>query len=56
MLFLLVAGLACIFAPTYIMAMAGLDAHLEDEGCIVWFFRIFGLILVGIYAYFAFFR
>lgn len=40
MLFVLMLGLACIFASSHIMAAAGLDARLGDESCLVWFFRL----------------
>jgi hypothetical protein len=47
MLFLLVAGVFCILAPSWILAASGME-KLEDEGCFIWGVRIFGLILIGV--------
>jgi hypothetical protein len=45
--FLLVAGLFCIFAPSWIMAASSMGG-LEDEGCFVWGVRVFGAALVAV--------
>lgn len=56
MLFLIVLGLFCLVAPGSIMSLMGMDAHMEDEGCLVGCIRGLGVLLLGIAAYFIFFH
>ena len=56
MLFVLALGLACLFAPGAIMAVAGLSAHAEEDAGLVWIFRVLGFVLVGVWLYFGYLR
>ena len=56
MLFVLVFGLACIFVPGAIMAVCGLSAQMEEDTGLVWCFRVFGFILIGVAVYVMFLR
>jgi hypothetical protein len=46
-LILLVAGLFCVIAPTWMICAIGMGS-LEDEPAVVWFVRILGVVLAGI--------
>jgi len=46
MLFLIIFGLIAMFAPGWFMACCGIGSSMEEDTCLVWFFRIFGAILV----------
>lgn len=48
----LAIGLLFLFLPGHAMAMAGLPANLEEDGCLVFIFRAIGLIFIGVYVYF----
>jgi hypothetical protein len=50
MLFLLVAGVACIFWPDWILCASGMG-DLEDEPAVVWLVRVLGVVLAGIAVY-----
>jgi hypothetical protein len=54
-LFLLVAGLFAVVAPTWIICACGMG-DLEDETWLQWLVRAVGLIGAGIAIYFMFVR
>ena len=47
MIFLIAFGLIGLLFPGWLMACIGLDSRLEEEGCLLWFFRIVGAVLLG---------
>jgi cytochrome c biogenesis factor len=55
MLFLLVAGLFCVIAPTWMICAAGMG-DLEDETALQWVVRVLGMLLVGLALYVMFVR
>ena len=55
MLFMLVAGVFCMVAPTWIICACGMG-DLEDEDWLQWLVRIVGLVFVGAAAYFTFIK
>ena len=44
---LLVGGVVCIFAPSWILSASGMGS-LEDESFFVWGVRVLGCVFVGI--------
>jgi hypothetical protein len=44
----LIFGLIGLIFPGWLMACCGLGSRLEEESCLVWFFRILGGVFVGI--------
>ena len=44
----IIFGLIGTFAPGWFMSCLGMGAELEQEGCLVWFFRLVGMLFVGI--------
>ena len=55
MLLLLVLGLFCVIAPTWMICTAGLG-DFEDEAALQWVVRVLGLLLAGLAVYLMFFR
>ena len=56
LVFLFAFGLIGLLSPGWLMACCGLGSALEDEACIVWFFRILGAVLIGIGIWYLFTR
>lgn len=48
MILLLIFGLIGLIFPGWLIACCGLGSRLEEESCLVWFFRILGGVFVGI--------
>jgi hypothetical protein len=46
MLLLIIFGLIAMFSPGWFMACIGIDSNMEEDGCLVWFFRIVGVVFV----------
>ncbi len=51
MILLIAFGLIGLLFPGWLMACCGLDSRMEEEGCLLWFFRILGGALLGIGAW-----
>ena len=43
---LMIFGLIGMFSPGWFMACVGIDSNMEEDGCLVWFFRIVGAVFV----------
>ena len=54
MILLVIFGLIAAISPEWFMSCIGLGSILEGEGCIVGFFRVFGIVMIGVALWFTF--